>query len=185
VALERTFRELPDCLRRLRDGVLALQLTAREDVPKQGSVLLIEKLADTVDDALGWIEESLALSVVAVQAVMHPVDLEQAQRSLVQCQQLFHRVQNCFVRKLLSYEQLKDLMAFGRQRQGEWRAWVRSVRKGLEQCRTPLEESSETLMHCWQEIAERASAATVSVYTTNIGQKIGADVKSIAGDGSS
>lgn len=181
---ERTFRELPDCLRRLRDAVLALQLTAREDVPRHGSVWLVEKFADTVDETLGWIEEALEVSVAALEAATHPVDLDQARRSLIQCQELFHRVQSCFTGKLFSYELLKDLVAFGKQRQGEWRAWVKSVRQGLEQCRIPLEESNRALMHCWQELAERASTATVFVHTTNIGRKItAADVKPVAGDG--
>ncbi len=186
MALERTFRELPDSLRRLRDCVLALQLTAREDVPKQGSVLLIDKLGDTVDDTLGWTEESLALSIAALQAVTHPVDMEQARRALVECQEQFLRVQQCFLRELFSYELGKDLVAFGKTRQGEWRAWVKSVRQGLAHCRIPLEECGRVLMHCWQDIAEHASAATMSVHTTNIGQQItAADLKTTAGDGMS
>jgi len=184
MALERTFRELPDCIRRLRDCVLALRLTAREDVPEHGSVLLIDKLADTVDDTLGWVEESLALSVAALEAVTHPADMDQARRSLVGCQEQFHRVQKCFTGELFSYERLKDLMAFGRHHPGEWRSWVKSMRQGLEQCRLPLDESGQALTHCWQEIAEHASAASISVNTTNIGQKIVAgDSKTLAGQG--
>lgn len=180
MALERTFRELPDCIRQLRDCVLALQLTAREDVPQHGRVLLVDKLADAVEDTLGWTEESLAAAVAALQAVVHPVDMAQARRSLVECQESFRRVEKCFAGELLSYEQMRDLTQFGRSRQGEWKAWVKSVRQGLEHCRIPMEQSSRALLDCWQEIAERASAA-VNVTTTNIGQKITA--AELAGEG--
>jgi hypothetical protein len=46
------------------------------------------------------------------------------------------------------------------------------VKQGIEQCREPLDLSTKALAGCWQEIAERVGSTSVSVQTTNIGQKI-------------
>ena len=172
MALERTFQELPDHVRKLRDALLALQLTVREDLPPEGSVALVDQFGDAVDDSLGWLEESLQAAVQAQRAVEHPSDVDRARRALANCQEQFHRVEQRFVSDLISYEKLKDLASFGRGRRGEWIGWVKTVRLGLEQCRQPMDEVSKALLACWQEIAERAGMTSVSVQATNIGQQI-------------
>ena len=93
MALERTFQELSDRLRRLRDSLLALQLTIREDLPPQGGVALVDQFGDAVDDSLGWLEESLLAAVEAYHAVEHPSDMDRARRALGNCQEQFHRVE--------------------------------------------------------------------------------------------
>jgi hypothetical protein len=172
MALERTFQELSDRLRRLQDSLLALQLTIREDLPPQGGVALVDQFGDAVDDSLGWMEESLLAAVEAYHAVEHPLDMDRARRALANCQEQFHRVEQRFASDLISYEKLKDLTSFGRSRRGEWIGWVRSVREGLRECQVPMDEVSKALLACWQEIAERAGLTSVSVQATNIGQQI-------------
>ena len=172
MALEKTFQELSDRLKRLRDSLLALQLTIREDLPPQGGVALVDQFGDAVDDSLGWLEESLAAAVEAHHAVEHPLDMDKARRALANCQEQFHRVEQRFMSDLISYEKLKDLTGFGRSRRGEWLSWVKSVKEGLEECRQPMDEVSKALLACWQEIAERAGITSVSVQATNIGQQI-------------
>jgi hypothetical protein len=172
MALERVFQELSDRLRRLRDNLLGLQLTIREDLPPQGSVALVDQFGDAVDDCLGWLEESLLAAEEAHRAVEPPLDLDQVRRALANCQERFHRVEQRFVSDLVSYEKLKDLTSFGRSRRGEWPGWVKSVRHGIEECRQPMDEASKALLACWQEIAERVGMTSVSVRATNIGQQI-------------
>ena len=172
MALEKTFQELSDRVRRLRDSLLALQITIHEDLPPQGGVALVDQFGDAVDDCLGWLEESLAAAVEAHRAVEPPLDMDRARRSLVSSQEQFHRVEQRFATDLVSYEKLKDLTGFGRSRRGEWPGWVKSVRKGIEECRQPMEEINKALLACWQEIAERAGMTSVSVQATNIGQQI-------------
>lgn len=174
MALEKTFGELPNTIRRLRDSLLALQLTVREDLPLHGSVVLVDQFGDAVDDSLGWLEDSLAAAVEVQQCAKHPVDIDRARRALVICQDQFHRMEQRFHSDLISYEKLKDLTGFGRSRRGEWIGWVKSVRKGLEECRTPMDDVSKALLACWQEIAEHAGMTSVSVQATNIGQQIAA-----------
>jgi hypothetical protein len=174
MALEKTFGELPHTIRKLRDGLLALQLTVREDLPLHGSVVLVDQFGDAVDDSLGWLEDALTAATEVQQCAKHPVDMDRGRRALSNCQEQFHRMEQRFHSDLISYEKLKDLTGFGRSRRGEWLGWVKSVRKGLDECRQPMDEVTKALLACWQEIAEHAGMTSVSVQATNIGQQIAA-----------
>lgn len=173
MALEKTFRELTRQLHMLRDRLDELRVTVVEDRPTKNDAALVDDLEYAVVDVLGWLHEALENSVKAERAVTHPVDLEQARQSLSCCQELFHRVDQAFSANLVSYQRLKDLAGFAGGRKGEWPAWARSVKQGIEQCPAPLESARKALAECWQEIAEKAGTASISVRTTNVGQKIG------------
>jgi len=82
-------------------------------------------------------------------------------------------IEQVFTANLVSYDRVSDLTTFGAERRGEWPSWVTSVKQGIDHCRFPLEEAGKALSECWQEIAERAGSTSISVQTTNIGQKIG------------
>jgi hypothetical protein len=159
VALEKTFRELGDVLRRLRDNLLLIQLNIREDVPVEGAVVLVDKLGDAVDDSLGSLQEALVAADEARKAIGPSLRLDMVARALTKCQEQFHSVELRFQSELISYERLTELTAFARSRRGEWLAWVKSVRQGLEQCKQPIDETSRTLLACWQEIAERSAGS--------------------------
>jgi hypothetical protein len=180
VAIEKAFRELAVRLRRLRDAFEALQLTAREDTPREGSVVLVDSLADAVDDCMGWIEEGLALAEDAAKIVAARQDLVAARLPLAGCQERFHLAQQRFLSDLVSYERLRELTAFGRRRKGEWQAWVKSMRQGAEQCRQPFDEVSRELLSCWQEIADRAAAPPIAVLAAGVGRQFtAADAKDL------
>jgi hypothetical protein len=163
VALEKVFREMTECLRRLHDNLLAVQLTIRVDTPKEGSVLLVDVFGDATDDVLGWLEEAIQAAREAQKGVGHPVDLDGARRALVAVQEQFHRAEQAFLSDLVSYERLNELSKFGKRRCGEWRAWVKSVIQGIEQCRQPMIEARSRIAECWQEYAECMPATSVSV----------------------
>lgn len=161
--LENTFRDLTLALRRLRDNVAAVQLTAREDTPVKGGVMAVDALSDAVDDALGWAEGSLAAATSAQKAVSSPANLQKARLQLLDSNQRFHNLQGRFFTDLLSYDRLNELVAFSNRRSGEWQAWAQSVRQGLEECMPPMEASGKALLNCWQELAERTGGSSVSV----------------------
>ena len=171
MALEKTFRELVEALKKLSDCVLALQLTTREDAPASGGVALTDGLADAVDDARGWLEESMTAAVAAQEAVCGSIDFDRVRTELSRCQEKFHNVQQTLLSKLLSYEQLRHLTAFGRSRRGEWQAWVKSVKCGLEQCREPMDGANKALVACWEELADRAGRASITVRAASVGQQ--------------
>src|SRR3954453_19156511 len=106
-------------------------MTAREDMPVQGRVMAVDAFSDAVDNAHGWIQESLASALEAQSAVGKPPAFDQARLSLVSCHERFNQFERGFFAELVSYNRLKDLMSFTKCRNGEWLAWARSLRQGL------------------------------------------------------
>jgi hypothetical protein len=172
MALDATFRELSSQLRKLHDMLLALRLTVVEDKPLKGEAALVDQLEDSILDVMGALDECLKAAGTAQKAVGHPLDLDRARRGLASCQDQFHRIERQYSDDLASYEKQKDLAGLGSARRGEWLPWAASVKDGVEQCREPLEGVSKALAGCWQEIAERVGTTSISVQTSNIGQKI-------------
>src|SRR5436309_3180109 len=124
----------------------------REDLPREGSVLLVDHLGDAVDDCLGWLDEAFAAAFEGCGAVGQMLDVDRARRSLVICQRHFQSLEQRFHADLISYERVQELTSFGRRRRGEWLAWVKSVRQGLDDCRECTDTVSASLIACWQEI---------------------------------
>jgi hypothetical protein len=172
VALEATFQTLFGEFRKLQDTLVAVRLTVVEDKPLRGEAALVDHMDDTILDIMGSLDEGLKAARSAQRAVGHPVDLNGARRYLTICQERFHRIERQFASDLISYEKLKDLTGLGAERRGEWIPWANSARQGIEQCRYPLDEASRALAACWQEIAERVGTTSVTLRSTNIGQKI-------------
>jgi hypothetical protein len=172
MALEAKFRELIQELGKLRDTLVALRLTVVEDKPAKGDAALVDRLGDVILDMMGFLEEGLRAARSAQKRAGHALDLNAARQALTICQERVHRIGQQYAVELVSYESLKDLANLGHQRRGEWIPWTNSVKQGIEQCREPLDLSTKALAGCWQEIAERVGSTSVSVQTTNIGQKI-------------
>ncbi|MGZ4828858.1 MAG: hypothetical protein ACXV78_04380 [Candidatus Angelobacter sp.] len=172
MALEKTFREFSIQLRRLGDRLQELRVTVVEDKPSKNDAVIVDNFEYAVEDLLGWLNETLEAARKAECAVEQGMDLNEARRALTKCQEQFHRLEQDFNANLLSYEKVKDLTRFGSERRGHWQSWVSIVKQGIEQCRQPLEDAGKVLAECWQEIAEKVGTTSISVRTTNIGQKI-------------
>jgi hypothetical protein len=172
MALEAIFRELSTEMRKVYDTLVALRLTVVEDKPLRGQAALVDRMEDTILELMGWLDEALKAVRAGRSAVANSADLNGARRALAICQERFHRIERQFAADLVSYEMLKDLASLGSERGREWLLWANSVKGGIEQCRQPLDGASKALAGCWQEIAERVGMTSVSVQTTNIGQKI-------------
>ena len=172
MGLERTFREFTSQLHRLNDRLRELRLTVVEDRPARNDAVVVDNLEYAVEDLLGWVTESLRHARAAERAVAHPLDLDLARRELGACQERLQRMDQVYSANLVAYERMKDLASFGSERRGEWPSWVTSVKQGIEHCRQPLDDCRGRLAECWQDIAERAGMTSISVRTTNIGQKI-------------
>jgi hypothetical protein len=172
MVLEATFADLSAHLQALRDSLKTLRTTAVEDRPLQGDAVLVDVFGDAADDLSGWLEEAIDAAETGRQAVGGPVDLDRARRSLAVCQERFNRLTDRFTSDLVRYERIAELVRLGRERGGEWRAWSRSVKEALDDCRQPIYDATQGLFQCWQELAERAGMTSVSVQTTTIGQQI-------------
>lgn len=178
MAIENTFQDLIAKIHRAQDVFDALRLTVVEDTPAEGSVVLIDQFGDAVEDVIGWLEEAGAAGSDARTAVAHPVDGHRGRLTLTVCQERFSRAVQAFNTDLIAYERMRALAQYGDGRKGEWRAWSRSVVEALGQCRAPLDDVSQALFMCWQELTERLGAGGLSVQTTTVGQNIrGANVR--------
>ncbi len=174
MSLEKTFQELQAELRKLRDTLLGLRLTVVEDKPRSDEVVLVERTGNTVEDLLGWAEEALLAAGEAEQATAYPLDEHRLRKALATCQERYGRLVQQYLSDLAPYEQMAELLRFGRRRSGEWQAWTRSVKQALEDCRQPLHDVSQALFHCWQDLSERLAMSSVSIQNTTIGQQISA-----------
>lgn len=150
--IERTFEDLSTQFRRLQDTLHAVLITVVEDRPLKGDAALVDQLEDCILDQMGLLDEGLKAAQLALKAVAHPTDLDQARLALTTCQERFHGIERLFSADLVSYEKLKDLASLG-ARGGEWSLWANSVKQGIEQCRQPLDDASKALADCWQGIA--------------------------------
>lgn len=171
MALELTFRELQVSLQKLHDALNTLQI-GLGDKPLHDEAALADGLENAVLDLMGVLQEGRKAAFKARNAVGSPVDLDRAWRALTICQDRFHDIERQFSASLVSYEKLRELARLGSERGGEWLPWAGSIKQSIEECRQPLEEVSRTAARCWQEIAEHGGAASVSVRTTSIGQRI-------------
>lgn len=171
MTLTTAFKTLERQLHTLREDLIGLRTNIIEDKPVGEEVVFVSRLGDAVDDLLGWLEEILLATGQGQQAVEPGPNLNYAWRALIICQEQFNHLVYRFF-DLISYDHLAPLMHFGRQHNGEWRAWANSVKEGLDRCQQPIYDVNQALFHCWQELAERAGLTAVSVQTTNIGQQI-------------
>jgi hypothetical protein len=172
VALEETFTDMVVKWRQLREVLQALRITAVEDQPAEGAVLLIERCSDEVEDLFGWAALGLAAACDAQQGVGVIPNVARARHSLKMSQQHFGKLDDEFF-IFASYEHVSELVRFARKRRGEWLAWMHSMREATSQCREPVREVRDALASCWGELAEH-SGTSVSVQSTNIGQQISA-----------
>jgi hypothetical protein len=148
MTLEASFETVVLRFRILRDAVSSLHVTVVEDNPQTGAAL-VDNLATIIEDLIGHLEAAETAAREGQEAVAYPTDSQKTQRSVVICQQ-----------------------SFGHERGGEWRGWTNTVIESLKGCRQPVFEVDQALFMCWQELAERMGMNSVSMHSTNIGQKI-------------
>jgi hypothetical protein len=158
VSIETTFRHLAAQCRKQRDMLSELQITVTEDKPLHGIVKLVDRLGESVEDALGDAEESLSAAVEGRQVVSQTTNWSCGRRaltSLTACQTSVNQLQQRFFTEMICYSTIDDVVGLGRKRGGEWRAWADLVRQSMDRCQRQLFDTQQALFQCWQEVAER------------------------------
>jgi hypothetical protein len=171
VAIEKTFAELQRQLRALQEALEALGTTVDEDRPKQDDVIVAARLSDDLLAARGLLEETLVAADNACSAASYPLDAERARRALTLCQQHFQSFAHAFSFELAGHSRFDDLGSVGRERGRSWAEWVSVVSQGLEQSTALVQDITNTLFRCWQQLAARLATASVSIQNTTIGQQ--------------
>ena len=174
MAIEGVFTNLTSAFGALREAFQNLALTAIEDRPPQGEVLLVERLGNLADDLSGWSEESCTSASEAARAVAHPPDLYRARRALGAANEGLVRVQSRFFGEAVSYDAIAALLSFALEGGREWTGWSQGVVQALDACRTPLRAASGACLQAWLELGERFGSRTLSLQNTSIGQHVSA-----------
>jgi hypothetical protein len=172
MTIEATFNSLLGHHRTLREALQNLRLTIVEDRPRGDSVVILERMSDAIDDLNGWLEESHAAVGRGAKAVSYPIDGPRAIAGLSDASARFEQLHDQFFFGLAGYRQMTDLAGLCQSRGREWRAWSDGVKEAIDQTSLAIREIQRALLSSWQELAERMSASSVSVQTTNIGQQI-------------
>lgn len=172
MTIDAAFSDLNRRFDALREALQGLALTAIEDRPPRGEVLLVERLGDLVEDLRGWAEEAREASGRAADALADPADLNLGRRALGLAHERFLKVEYRFFGEAVSHVTVSELLRFGLERGGQWRDWAKTAVQALEACRAPMRESDDALLRAWTELGERLGSRSLNVQAHSIGQQI-------------
>jgi hypothetical protein len=172
MAIEPVVTNLLRKIEALREALLGLALTAIEDRPTSGEVLLVERLGDIVEDLRGLCEEMSEAANRARDAIADPADFNLGRRALASANERFIRLEYRFFGEGAAHHTIAELQRFGRERGREWLSWSGGAIQALESCRPPVRELDEAFLETWRELGERFGDRSVSVNATAIGQQI-------------
>jgi hypothetical protein len=172
MTIEAAFLDLRRKFEALVDAFEGLALTAIEDRPARGEVLLVERLGNVVDDLRGLAAEGREAAGRASDALADPADLNLGRRALVLANERFLRLEHRFFAEAVSHATMSGLLDFAQERGRDWRAWAATACKALEACRTPLHELDEAMLLAWAELGERLGGRSVTVQAHSVGQQI-------------
>ncbi|MCL4860840.1 MAG: hypothetical protein KJZ93_15595 [Caldilineaceae bacterium] len=166
--LSTNLEHLMAALEQLRAALLALQITIAEDRPQRDESALVDLFGDAVTDQLGWLAEAQQIVDSARRAANDRRPPGEIWPHLITCDERLAQIEyGCF--DLGSHNRMTPLVRMGRQRGGEWPAWLSSVQQGLDAVQNGLFAGRHALVACMRDLAEYSGA--VMVQSTAIGQQ--------------
>lgn len=150
--------------RQLCEAVREMRVTIVEDKP--GDVMLADDLTNAADDMLGAAEEALALLAPGLKR--NELDDRDMRSILASCHDQFITLSSRYMNGLSSYRHIAELVRLGRERGRAWQAWTQMVQAALEHTLPEMENVSRAQLACWQELAERAGMAGLTINTRAI-----------------
>jgi hypothetical protein len=172
MALETTFRKLDSAVSELTARLEQFRLGVVEDVPVPGELALADRMADMLDEMIGWAAECATGAREGTIAAGHPPQMHAIAVAITTCQDAYLKLSGGYAESLGGRSLLGDLAAVGRERGGPWRAWARSVGNDIAELEGLLADVLTALFACNREVAERVDMNSVTVSSTNIGQQI-------------
>jgi|SRR5579863_935262 hypothetical protein len=164
MALEATFRDLTTCLRELYEFVSHVNISTDFKPEEEGAAVAYD-LLDITSKMLGYIHDAQRGAIKARQSLRHPMDLDQARRSLTVCQEQFHLLEEEYGENLRAYKRFRELDRVS-VRSPKWAKWAGGARKDIEHCRSLLEHASKALATCWHELVEHGGGTSISIVNT-------------------
>jgi hypothetical protein len=181
MALKKIFAELSTQLDELFAAAEGLQRAAWDTPPNSAGHALIRIVGESADDVDGWLADARGAMGEALAATESPVDVVRALRGLVQAKEGYFRAVDV-LGQLLAPERLEEIDDVG-ARDRDWGEWSAGVVDALARCREQNAGVVPVLFYCFEELAERASAGSVSVQTTSIGQQVTVPRDELAAEG--
>jgi len=172
VPLPEVLQEYCEHLLTLRQGLQQARITVVEDQPAEGSVILVDRYSDAVDDVLGCLEEALANAQDAKRAALAADSPDRIRQALSASHCTWLRLSRHYAQELIDYERLTELTRFTRKNGREWASWLEAVRSAVEQHTEIMSSIDRVLLRSWEEMTEHAGRSSISVRTTSIGQQI-------------
>jgi hypothetical protein len=169
MTLEAVCKDLAKQFQALHDQLVQDLLWTATETKPEDEHSLATRYIDGITDLVAEVKD--ALSICQALSVAPP-NLAQASHGLMACQDQYNKIARRLSGDFLSYQAVAKLRRFGRERGGAWSDWAGQIRKALNRCCRPMDNLSQAIFHCWQEIADRIGMATISVQTHTIGQQI-------------
>ena len=155
-----SLRSANACLRKVHTSV-----TKDSPVPVEHHV--VNRIADTVDELIGWFAEATDAALEVKQPVNDmPVD-RRGRELLEQCQQSAARGIRGYFRRLAAFENIVELLQVGYERGPIWHAWAKGVVRNIRACEEPLLEINGALFRCALGVARAPTAEASTVQTTS------------------
>ena len=185
MAIEAAFALLSDRLRLLKEAVDELQMNVsggyqpenssgqlpNVDLESEQAPPPVVWLSDKASELEGAVGEAQHATAGAARAVRHPRNLVEAQVALIAIQGCLNGAMKTYFDEVAAHDTVQTLIRMGRREGGKWPEWVALVKTVIESCRAPLHQSAQALSECWQELAEKLAANSISVTATNIGHQ--------------
>jgi hypothetical protein len=173
--LKKVFQALMGELGQLEKPLDELIKLTGDYGPQKGAVHLIPKLYDHMVELDALRVETTEAAMQALKTIDHPVDLEATREALTACQKAFNALVKTFWQNVMSFEQIQDLVALGRDRGNageQWLKWTSTFQSWVTDLLDCFPGVNETLSLSWQELTDRLARNSVSVQATTIGQQI-------------
>ncbi len=169
MTLEAVFKDLSKKWQTLHDQLVDDLLWSVTETKPDEDHTLANYYMDGTTDLISEVKRALGETKKVAEG---QPNLAQASQVLMCCQECYHYLTKRLLAEFLSYQRIKKLMRFGKERGNGWRDWAAQMRNALDRCRQPLEDVNQSLFHCWQEVADRVGMTSVSVQASSVGQHI-------------
>ncbi len=130
---------------------------------------LVEELHAQTLAAIGYQVLALDAAQTAAGYIEHNNDLENARRSLAECNQALQDCCRTFYEHLFTVDRITDLVDLLKKESQA--SWAHITIGDLSASHINLQTVLLALMDGWQELAGRAAASAVNFRSTNIGQQ--------------
>jgi len=153
VSLEASWVDLSKKFASLEETLGNLHWAVVEGQPKrEPGHTLVDHYEAATNDSIDLVRE--AKEAVAHRVPVASSQLPGARQALITCQGRFNQLLPYCYNDLVSFDRINDLHKLAHERGGEWAEWVQGVEDALGPCLEALYEVSQSLLRCWQDLAE-------------------------------